>query len=246
MTSSLPPTSKAPYPYPTNPRFSEPQWEAFWNVLNTTEAHVFLETSASGLLEAVLPEWQRMRDPQHNTQHRTHDFTLDVHTAYVLVNTRRAKGFDALSLHWQHLVVLAALLHDIAKDGGSPEQRNTLWPDAEHPEKGVAVVQHRLPEWGFSTADTDRVAQLVRYHQLFGRMIIRHDALGHPPTPATYAETAQLLPDAALIKALVPLTEGDIRAVKAEDALFTPHVADCLHCYSQGVLTMLEHQAPEA
>lgn len=208
--------------------------QAMFDAIETEDEAQFLAASEVGVLEAVLPEWSRMKGAC-NTQHRNHDFTLDVHTAKVVVKTRKSSYFTVLSPHWKRLVTLAALLHDIAKDAGPAEARQTISPDALHPLKGAAVARRLLPVWGFSAIDTFCVAALIRYHQLFGHLIIRHNKLGHPPTYETLLQHAHLFPDEQFLEALLPLTEGDIRAVKANDSIFNAEVERKLYDYSQGV-----------
>jgi hypothetical protein len=208
--------------------------EALWQAIETEDEHVFLAASEDGTIEAVLPEWSRMKGA-FNTQHRNHDFTLDVHTAKVVVKTRTSPYFQSLSPHWKRLTTVAALLHDISKDAGAATERQTISPDALHPLKGAAVARRVLPLWGFSPMDTFCVAALIRYHQLFGHMIIRHNKLGHPPTIETLLEQALLFPDVQFLAALLPLTEGDIRAVKANDSIFDADVERKLFDYSMGV-----------
>lgn len=224
--------------YPVSP--SETALATFFEGLeHEDEAHI-LSASEAGVFEAVVPEWARMRGPL-NTQHRTHDFTLDVHSAKVVAKTRQAKGFSELSPHWQRLVTLAAFFHDIQKEGGPAEARETLAPDALHPLKAGATIRQYLPSWGFSAIDTFVVAELVRYHQLFGRLIIRHKSLGHAPSKVTFLANAALFPDVRFFRALAPLTEGDIRSVKANDAIFTPEVDALLQHYIQETLASVPH-----
>jgi hypothetical protein len=213
--------------------------ESLWQAIETEDETTFLTASQAGILQAALPEWKRMKGP-YNTQHRNHDFTLDVHTAKVVVKTRRSPYFKALTPHWKRLVTVAALLHDIAKDAGSASERNTISPDALHPLKGAGIVRRTLPAWGFSLVDTFCVAALIRYHQLFGHMIICHNRLGHPPTEDTFLEHAQRFPDELFLNALLPLTEGDIRAVKADDAIFNADVEQKLYQYSEGVRASIQ------
>jgi|GEM_PF-6926718 len=196
---------------------------SFFQAIETEDESVFLEASENGLFTELAPEWARMAGPE-NTQHRTHDFTLDVHTAKVVTKTRMAKGFKALSPHWQRLTTLAAFFHDIHKLGGPAHMRMELSPDPLHPIKGGAPVRRYLPLWGFSNLDAFIVSELIRYHQIFGRMIIKQTKFNQPPTAEDYQDYAMLFPEPLFLDALFPLTEGDIRSVKAHDSIFDDDV----------------------
>ena len=209
----------------------------FWQAIGTNNESAFLNASNAGLLEACLPEWHRMRG-QYNTQHATHEFTLDVHTAKVLTKTRQSPYFQTLPPSWQELTTLAALLHDIDKEGGLAQDRFHLKPDMAHPAKAVATVRKRLPTWGFSQQAVEWASLLVAHHQAFGRWIMRAEFMKTEPSPTEITQLAETLRSAVLLQALQALTEGDIRGVKSNDALFTPFAQDRLATYGAMV-----HQA---
>ncbi|XVJ51041.1 MAG: hypothetical protein HEQ32_02710 [Vampirovibrio sp.] len=204
--------------------------EAFFNAIETEQEEDVLDASDQGLLDAYVPEWKRMRGPQ-NTQHQTHDFTLDVHTAKVICKTRQTEAFRLLPPHWQRLTTLAAFFHDLRKAGGYPHERLQLSHDPLHPIKVAVDIKRHLSQWGFSVVDVFIVVQLVRYHQVLGRWIIRQNMTGEDPSPEMIYEQAMVLPSSLFLGALLALTEGDIRAVKANDAIFTPKVAEQLRAH---------------
>ncbi len=212
---------------------------AFFDAIETKDEAHFLEASASGVLDAFVPEWQRMRG-QTNTQHQTHDFTLDVHTAKVVIKTRQTHAFQRLSPHWQRLTTLAAFFHDLSKQGGYAFQRLELSPDPLHPLKVSAEIKRYLGRWDFSMLDVFIVVQLVRYHQVFGRWIIRENKTGQAPSQAMFDEQAMTLPSLDFLTALLALTEGDIRSVKAHDAIFDARVEAHLHQHGRQVLACIE------
>ena len=207
---------------------------AFFQALETSDEAHFLQASETGLLEVFVPEWKRMRGSA-NTQHQSHDFTLDVHTAKVITKTRQTYAFRGLSFHWQRLTTLAAFFHDLSKQGGYAFQRLELSPDPLHPLKVSAEIKRHMGRWGFSMLDIFIVVQLVRYHQVFGRWIIREHKTGQAPTTELFYAQAMTLPSVDFLKALLALTEGDIRSVKANDAIFNPRVEAHLNWHAQQV-----------
>ncbi len=214
----------------SDPVVSVNQYAEFWRAIATEDERFFLENSELGIFETCLPEWDRMRG-RFNTQHATHEFTLDVHTAKVLTKTRQSQYFQTLPPPWQELTTLAALLHDIDKEGGLAENRFHLKPDMAHPAKAVATVRKRLPTWGFSQQAVEWASLLVAHHQAFGRWIMRAEFLKTEPSTAEIYQLADTLRSTTLLQALQALTEGDIRGVKGEDKLFTPFAEERLATY---------------
>ena len=214
----------------SEPALSANAYAEFWQAVATEDEAQFLSASHAGLLTPCLPEWERMKG-LYNTQHATHDFTLDVHTAKVLTKTRQSHYFQTLSPPWQELTTLAALLHDIDKEGGLAQDRFHLKPDMAHPAKAVATVRKRLPTWGFSQQAVEWASLLVAHHQAFGRWIMRAEFLKVEPTRQDAHHLADTLRSATLLQGLQALTEGDIRGVKEDDHLFTPFAEERLATY---------------
>lgn len=221
------------------------QLAAFWQVLLAppqeseaeAEARV-LAASQSGLLEAVIPEWGRMRGPQ-NTQHGTHDFTLDVHTAKVVAKTTRSEYFRALSPLWQKGAAACALLHDMTKIGGLPHQKATLIPDWYHPYKSVTLARHYLPAWGFNPPQVEVLCRVITHHQLLGRVMMSHPQPEQIPPPEVLERVANWLKTPITLAVLQALSEGDIKAVRANDGLFKPDVARKLKHYGELINALL-------
>lgn len=216
------------------------QYSTFWQAIATQNETAFMAASQTNVLTQCLPEWERMRGAC-NTQHATHEFTLDVHTAKVLTKTRKSPYFQLLSAEMQELTTLAALLHDIAKEGGAASERFQLKPDMAHPVKAVGVVRQRLPQWGFSQYAVEVVSLLVAYHQAFGRWIMRSEFQHKEPSVAEIEELAGILRCKKILHGLQALTEGDIRGVKGDDLLFTPFAAEKLTHYGQQVQHAIQH-----
>lgn len=222
-----------------------PQQNIPWHVLECDDEARLLAASQAGAFDALLPEWLPMRYGSHQYQHRHHDFTLEVHTLKVIHRTRQSPYFQRLSKQQQRFVTLAALLHDVAKLGYTEAERPTAPPDAAHPVKGSVIVKQRLPWWGYPPDETQTMARLVEHHQLFGRLLMKHNHHGTSPTPQEFQFVALTLQSETMLDLLLPLTEGDIRSVKAEDAIFTPALAVQLADYSQQVRGYL-HQLEAA
>lgn len=228
----------APAPLPRSA--SPTEWHQFWQaVFGPQPEDALLQLNANGVLDALLPEWQRLRGPL-NTQHATHDFPLDRHSIQVIAGTVQSSYFRRLTPHQQRLTVIAAVFHDIAKAGGRPASKLTRQADFFHPTKGVAVVWRRAAQWGLTLPDVARVARLVRHHQRFGRLIMRFPDPQDWPTPQDFYQVALWLQSTDTLAMLLALTEGDIAAVKQQRALFNPQVADKLAQYAVSVHQALE------
>jgi [protein-PII] uridylyltransferase len=146
---------------------------------------------AEGLIAALLPEWGRVRClPQRNAVHR---WTVDRHLVETAVRasrlTRRVGRPD--------LLLTAALLHDIGK--GLP---------GDHSEAGEPLAREAATRLGFSRADAETVARLVRHHLLLVETATRRDL----DDPATVRLVADAVRDTETLELLHALTEADALA----------------------------------
>lgn len=174
-------------------------------------------------LNQLIPPWVRMVGPL-NRQHSTHDFTLDIHTQYVLAGAQTAVGFDALTAEEQHLVRWAALLHDISKTGGERHDKCAVRVDKQHPWKSAVMARWLMPRLGFAPLVVERVSRLIQFHQLFGTMIIRNPEWSSIPPESDIHHAAWAVGSVFDLDMLYCLTEGDIRGVKQHEALFSDRV----------------------
>ena len=81
--------------------------------------------SASGELTRYIPEWARLTSSE-NIQHATHHYPLDEHTFLVVEGTKGSSYFQQLSPYQKKVTVLAAILHDIAKNTGPARLREKI------------------------------------------------------------------------------------------------------------------------
>ena len=196
------------------------------------------QIAKDGVLLSCLPEWGRMSS-EFNTQHRFHEFPLDEHTLRVVERTKRSEYYQRLNDEERWTVVCAALLHDVAKITGLPEERETLSPDRTHPHNSALLSRDILAQWGESRLFVERVAILIEHHQLFGVMLMTTDE-NAMPTGEALSHAARMIKTPSMLKMLSALSEGDIRGVKDNDAIFTPSVARRLALYINAV----ERQLP--
>jgi hypothetical protein len=222
------PTPLTPHPKVT--------WDEWKRLLVTPGTYpTLLALSQLGEFEAWLPEWCRQRSA-FNTQHIAHEFTLERHSLKVLEGTKQSRYYALLTPHEQWLVVLAALCHDLSKNGGPAHLCGSIRPDFYHPEKSVMLARKRLPFWGVVGGDLEIVARLVRHHQWFGRWLMRYGSRNERPPLAEVQKAALVLRHPRVLAMLLALTEGDIRGVKAGGRLFDrqvqrtlPHFAELVH-----------------
>jgi [protein-PII] uridylyltransferase len=98
----------------------------------------------------------------------------------------------------RRVLYVAVLLHDIAKGRGG-----------DHSELGEEVAYRLCPRFGFTEAETETVAWLVRWHLLMSATAFKRD-LADPKTIADFAEHVKSL---ERLNLLLILTVVDIRAV---------------------------------
>ncbi|HLR83312.1 MAG TPA: HD domain-containing protein, partial [Nocardioidaceae bacterium] len=125
-----------------------------------------------------------------------HMYTIDRHSLQTVVNAshlvRRVRRPD--------LLVVAALVHDIGKGASG-----------DHSVVGAPIARDIAVRWGFSEADADRIALLVRRHLLLPTAATRRDI----EDPATAELLAEIVGDRDTLELLSALTEADATATGA-------------------------------
>jgi [protein-PII] uridylyltransferase len=145
----------------------------------------------TGALEALLPEWERVRLLPHASV--IHRFTVDRHVVEACVEAsaliRRVARPDVL--------LLAALLHDIGKGGRT-----------DHSVAGEPVARSVAERVGLDPAGVELVGLLVRRHLLLAETATGRDV----EDPATAALVADAVGSVEALDLLLALTEADARA----------------------------------
>jgi [protein-PII] uridylyltransferase len=152
-----------------------------------------------GVVEAMLPEWNRVRHLA--PQSPVHRFTVDRHLIQTCVEVAPFVG----RVTRPDLLVVAALLHDIGKgDSG------------DHSEAGEIVAQKVAARIGFRVADAEVVARLVRHHLTLIDAATSKDL----DDPVTVEEVGRAVTDVSTLELLAYLTEAD--ALAAGPAAWSP------------------------
>lgn len=169
----------------------------------TAALPVLADADHVGLLNALLPEWSRVRGrPQRNPFHR---YALDLHGfAAVAALVRVAEGEldERHARLWAELsdpdlLLLAAFLHDVGK----------AWP-GDHSIVGAKVVRRWMEHMGFSDARGAALAVLVRHHLLMPDTATRRDL----DDDEEIAAMAALAGDVETLDGLYLLSLADARA----------------------------------
>ena len=145
----------------------------------------------TGALDAILPEWERIRLLPHASV--IHRFTVDRHVVETCIEAsaliRQVARPDVL--------MVAALLHDIGKGELT-----------EHSVAGEPIARRVAERMGFGPHEVDLVATLVRRHLLLAETAATRD----PDDPATVELITARLDSAEVLDLLLALTEADARA----------------------------------
>jgi [protein-PII] uridylyltransferase len=144
-----------------------------------------------GVIEAMLPEWQRVRHLA--PQSPVHTWTVDRHLVQTCVEVapmiERVERAD--------LLVMAALLHDIGKgDSG------------DHSKVGEVIAWDVAARIGFREADVSVIARLVRHHLTLIEAATTRDL----DDPLTIESVAFAVGDVSTLDLLAALTEADALA----------------------------------
>lgn len=152
---------------------------------------VWDELDIAGVVDHWLPEWADVR--LRGSSSPVHRFTVDRHSVETCVVASTLRRDVARP----DLLAVAALLHDIGK--GRP---------GDHSEVGAPMAEAVALRWGFPPADAAVVGRLVRWHLLLGTVATRRDI----EDPATAANVAEIVGDAAFLDLLSSLTQADARS----------------------------------
>jgi len=161
----------------------------------------------TGVLGAFIPDFGRVVAMMQFNMY--HHFTVDEHLIRAIGNLAALERGDLAAEHpLSHTIIhklknrrvlyLATLLHDIAKGRGG-----------NHSRIGEEIARELGPRLGFSIAETDTVAWLVREHLVFSTYAQTRD----PSDPKTIEDFVQIVQSPERLKLLLILTVVDIRAV---------------------------------
>ncbi len=164
----------------------------------------------SGFLGRYIPEFGAVFcQAQHN---RVHLYTVDVHSLYAvrelasLSEASVAAKAPLFARAWESAsprgpLVLAALLHDVAKKHGSAHSR-----------VGAEWIPKIMGRMGWDQPAIERTAWLVRHHLVLPDTAYHRDVYD----PVTQAELAAIVPGRAWLDDLMALTFADTRATNPE------------------------------
>ena len=155
------------------------------------------------LILLLIPEWKRLVGCQ---QHKTHDYTLDIHTLLVMARISTMKEYEAMDEYYKLVIMYSALLHDIAK------LENII--DPNHPTKSALMASDILPRLGFSKEFTEDTISIIKRHQYFGLYAANRLCINIP-------EFAGFFNKSALIDILAALALADIKSVKRNEGFIT-------------------------
>ena len=91
-------------------------------------------------------------------QHKTHSYTVDVHTLAVLQECIKNPEFTSLSKNEKQALILASLLHDITKEEYSI--------DKSHPKNSAYDAYFILEKFGLPQNEKLNIYQLIKNHDL--------------------------------------------------------------------------------
>ncbi len=161
----------------------------------------------AGVLGRFLPDFGRVVAQMQYDMY--HVYTTDEHTIRaigILGQIERGELKDELPassavIHTvlsREVLYMAVLLHDIAKGRGG-----------DHSVLGEKVAKRLCPHFGFSPAQTETVAWLVRHHLAMSHTAFKRDL----DDPKTILDFVDLVQSPERLKLLLCLTACDIRAV---------------------------------
>jgi len=161
----------------------------------------------AGVFGRFIPDFGRVvAQMQHDMYHH---YTVDEHTIRAIDILSQIEAGEMAVDHptldsvihkvlSRKVLYVSLLLHDIAKGRGG-----------DHSVLGAEVAEKLCPRFGFTEAETETTAWLVRNHLQMSNVAFKRD-LADPKTAADFAEVVQSV---ERLRLLVCLTVADIRAV---------------------------------
>ena len=145
----------------------------------------------AGYISRILPEWDtvRFRPPQS----AIHRFTVDRHLLETCVEASKM----VRDVRRPDLLLIAALLHDLGKA-----------VEGDHSVTGAVIARTVAQRLGFTDADAETIALLVRQHLMLAQVATRRDL----DDPMTVDLVAGIVRDTDTLDLLEALTYADARA----------------------------------
>ena len=175
----------------------------------------------------LIPEWKRLIGCQ---QHKTHDYTLDIHTLLVIARIINSKEFQQLDEYYKLVLLYSALLHDIAKEA--------LIIDPTHPTKSSVIASEILYRLGFDKDFVKDTTAVIKRHQYLGLHAANKLCINIP-------EFANFFNKDDLIDILAILALADIKSVKKDEEFINQDIKNNLEHIRYNIKRYLkEHNCP--
>ena len=140
-------------------------------------------------------------------QHRTHDYTIDVHTLKVLQGVITNPRFQQLPSADRKILQIATLMHDLTKAEGLV--------DKTHPQYSAYDTYYLLEKMNLSESDKLKVYQLIKNHDWLERL----NTAGRN-TEAVARDIAFDLREGNSFEMASILAEADLKGVKKNDSFY--------------------------
>lgn len=167
----------------------------------------------------ILELFPELRTTIDKKQHKTHDFTVDVHTLKVLQGIMADTRYNELSKKDQQLLCISALLHDLTK------LENSV--DKTHPMYSAYDSYYLLNKMDMSEVDKTKVYKLIKNHEWLERYNGKVKTGPHTYRDKTQKEKEIATKDIAFdlkdgnnFELASILTKADMKAVKETDEFF--------------------------
>lgn len=116
----------------------------------------FIDKDTAQTLNNILEVLPELHTIIGKKQHKTHDYTVDIHTLAVLQECIKNPNFQTLTPEEKQTLVLASLLHDITK-----EEKEI---DKSHPQSGAYDAYFILEKLNLPKEQQNNVYQLIKNH----------------------------------------------------------------------------------
>ena len=136
-------------------------------------------------------------------QHKTHSYSVDVHTLNVLQKTMNDDEYKKLPINDQHALQIAILMHDITKKEGEI--------DKTHPTCAAQVTKNILKNMPIKEKEQAKICLLIKNHDWLER---------YNKNLTSAEEFAQILKEENNFKMLCILAKADLLSVQCNGKFY--------------------------
>jgi len=172
------------------------------------------------LINKIMKALPELRTTINKKQHKTHDFDIFKHSLKVMQKIVQNTEFERLNASDKKLMLLTALLHDIAK--------KESYVDKLHPSESAFDAFYIAKKFGLTRQEEIKLYYLIKNHNWFEFVNTSEDV---PEIKERLQSVAFDLQQGNLFEMEKILTKADLKSVKIDDTFYTSDKSKNRMCF---------------